>query len=844
MNENIIINYFNSDNFWKILSKINVPKTDINNKIVEEENYKNSYKTIVNVIIGVVVKFYLLFQDEVNKNSSILDDFLLELIKEINIDLEKHDFRSDVVFIDKYDEIILNFLKKYLNITSVNSDNVNIILKKIFEKYAIKDYMFHSFNQNLLESIKENGITTRNKYNNKNEEELIKIFYQYGLIDKPYLQTTNTDINEVCYASSAFDAYAYGLNNPEWFANFCVKFSSYKNYHERNYELLLNDYKKFISKLPEPYIKEAIDYFNKQWKYYGSTDNKPIMSIIYSDNDASYNDYKDNLYKTYGNSLEEKLLHVLNDDCLRNGSMAHTDYIDTSNALFIQLPSYKKLIELSNNKYYGEKKEVKNNSLEELSKYFNSEQFYNLVNSYNKTDILRSRIRELTNYIIKYSLIIGVEEINIFAKNFVDLCNNGYEEEKAYIELIKKGVTNILERNNIAVTENSIKEYLSSKLGNSIFKFHAFNSSKLESIKKYGLTTNLSSIFEEKNDIARIEEIIKKYTYPDSRSLFGFYRKSSKDKVYYSLDPVNSYSYANRSPEWFASFVGDSYFYSQEKQGTFFEKDYDKAKDNICEFMNSYNFDDEDKKDVLNFFEKYWNVYGNSKPMLTIIEEKYDNSYLKELNLDTFIKELIKGNVDASTHEKISTENAEFIYLTDYVKIKNYINNNEYDKDVEEYKDFDYIDFDFKSIYKYFENKDLNVLVDSYIFYGGLQEKIALDIENTGKKYDKVKNLIENDSSISINYLEKSKNELQTYQSNMDKSLEKYNDLTFLKWHIIGLIENSFDLMSENEKENFVSYLESIKFNNNNKLKQNICNYLHFNFYAIYEKSKENNIKK
>lgn len=678
MSDKVINNYFNSENFWDILSSINIPKNDEYNKPLSNNEFLYKYESILNVLIDLIVRFYLLFPEDIEMSPSLLNDFSKEIISIMNIDLQNYKFiPRELLYLEKYDTIILNYLKKKLNIDNIKSkEDVNVFLQEIYNKYTKKEYMFHSFNQNLFKSIKEKGITTNNSFNSEKDKEILKIFQQYGLLKKDFLQTTDTDMEEVCYASSPSEAYGYGVNSPEWFGNFCGKFSSHKNYHERNYDLLYEDYKKYISKLPESYKKYATDFFNKQWEYYGSTENKPVMAVIPSyDCDITFEDYKEKFADQDGRNYEEKIEQTIRDG-FTTGISEHTEYIDTSNALFIQMPSYKKLIELSNQKYYGEKKEEKNNSFEELSKYFNSEQFYNLVDSYNKTDILRSRIRELTNYIIKYSLIIGVEEINIFAKSFVDLCNNGYEEEKAYIELIKKGVTNILERNNIAVKEDSIKEYLSSKLGNSIFKFHAFNSSKLESIKKYGLTTNLSSVFEEKNDIARIEEIIKKYTYPDSRSLFGFYRKSSKDKVYYSLDPVNSYSYANRSPEWFASFVGDSYFYSQEKQGTFFEKDYDKAKDNICEFMNSYNFDDEDKKDVLNFFEKYWNVYGNSKPMLTIIEEKYDNSYLKELNLDTFIKELIKGNVDASTHEKISTENAEFIYLTDYVKIKNYINNN------------------------------------------------------------------------------------------------------------------------------------------------------------------------
>ena len=62
--------------------------------------------------------------------------------------------------------------------------------------------------------------------------------------------------------------------------------------------------------------------------------------------------------------------------------------------------------------------------------------------------------------------------------------------------------------------------------------------------------------------------------------------------------------------------------------------------------------------------------------MLAIIGIENDYSWLDDLPLDTYIKQIISGEINASTYEKIETENAEFIYLTDYAKIKNYINNN------------------------------------------------------------------------------------------------------------------------------------------------------------------------
>lgn len=62
--------------------------------------------------------------------------------------------------------------------------------------------------------------------------------------------------------------------------------------------------------------------------------------------------------------------------------------------------------------------------------------------------------------------------------------------------------------------------------------------------------------------------------------------------------------------------------------------------------------------------------------MLAIIENEYDNSYLEELNLNLYIKTIISGNENASTEEKIGTDNAIFIDLPDYTKTKKYVNKN------------------------------------------------------------------------------------------------------------------------------------------------------------------------
>ena len=55
--------------------------------------------------------------------------------------------------------------------------------------------------------------------------------------------------------------------------------------------------------------------------------------------------------------------------------------------------------------YINEIKNDKSNSLEQLSTFFNSDDFYKIVNEFKTTNSnIKSKLTTLTNYIIKYSL--------------------------------------------------------------------------------------------------------------------------------------------------------------------------------------------------------------------------------------------------------------------------------------------------------------------------------------------------------------------------------------------------------------------------------------------------------
>lgn len=668
---NDIKTFFNSETFYNLIKKINVSKTDEWGKMYDYDMFNSDVTEAVQYIVEESIKFYLVFIDDEN-----VLDLLIEYIENIIPIINKEE---QFYIHTKCDTLILKYLCNKLNIEyskDLSVENKEKIFDILYKNIISKDYGFHAFNSSMYDSIKKHGINPNFYLTSQNDLNLVGETYKKNNLYYPFFMQNKNCIGQISYSSAANFSYMYGIDSPEWFSNFCNDKQTYNNpYIKREYDAALDILNKKISNFNNEDKKIVIDFFNKNWNIYASKENIPILAIFELE--------KENRYITeYGKALEdfkENPDDYIWRECLNRGACDnHINHVDVSNALFIQLPSYNKVVELSKEKYYGEIKNDTSNSLEQLSTFFNSDDFYKIVNEFKPTDSnIKSKLTTLTNYVIKYSLIVGIEDVNLFSNNFVNLCNLGKDEEEVFVTLIKSKISQILIKENKEVNDENIKQYISSKFGNKKLIFHAFNSSKFESIKKYGLTTNISTVNQEKDDIAKIEQIVKKYTSPDTRSLFGFYRDNSKDKIYYSLDPSISYLYANRSPEWFADFVGDSYFYSTEKHGTFFEKNYYLAKDNIIWFANKYNFSDEDKKEVLDFFEKYWNIYGKAKPMLAIIENEYDNSYLEELNLNLYIKTIISGNVNASTEEKISTDNAIFIDLPDYTKTKKYVNKND-----------------------------------------------------------------------------------------------------------------------------------------------------------------------
>ncbi len=196
------------------------------------------------------------------------------------------------------------------------------------------------------------------------------------------------------------------------------------------------------------------------------------------------------------------------------------------------------------------------------------------------------------------------------------------------------------------------------------YMFHAFNSTMEESILKYGLRGDIRTNSSE--DVIEVSNIFKKY---GEFAIFNNYENYSMGMYYYSKDPIVSYNYGLKSPEWFNMFCGASHSYYEDDRfdyDAYAKRDYDAAYTNITTLMDRLSFKESDKKVVIDFFNKYWDMYSKCEPRLLIVRNPEDNPELNVL-----------------TEREYRMKPIEFIDETYNVFV------NEYDTDIRGFSDID-----------------------------------------------------------------------------------------------------------------------------------------------------------
>ena len=185
--------------------------------------------------------------------------------------------------------------------------------------------------------------------------------------------------------------------------------------------------------------------------------------------------------------------------------------------------------------------------------------------------------------------------------------------------------------NKIASILNISKENIQSNIGEiekyaylnfhlNGYIFHATNSLYGSELIKNGFIKKEDN--EEKNDIIRINEIFSKY---DKTNPFQFIINDFNHEntgIFCDSDSLRIMSYSN-GPEWFRLFCGEASVYHQlvdyHKENGYSTKNYDDAFKCVSSLIKYYNLPENESNEVLTFFNKYWNKYKDTKPMVILI---------------------------------------------------------------------------------------------------------------------------------------------------------------------------------------------------------------------------------
>lgn len=169
-------------------------------------------------------------------------------------------------------------------------------------------------------------------------------------------------------------------------------------------------------------------------------------------------------------------------------------------------------------------------------------------------------------------------------------------------------------------TAHRIKKTIWNRIADNSYKIHGTNSTALEGIRVNGISPNRD--FKEIDDIKRVDAIFKSH---NMMSYFGWLDKNCDGKVFYSRTFKESYRYAIRAPEWFASFTGDylhDYTHPEFTPNAFSSRNHDGARRNVELLIANKGFSPEEKEFVINFFENCWQLMGRlNQPLLLPLKD-------------------------------------------------------------------------------------------------------------------------------------------------------------------------------------------------------------------------------
>ena len=234
-------------------------------------------------------------------------------------------------------------------------------------------------------------------------------------------------------------------------------------------------------------------------------------------------------------------------------------------------------------------------------------------------------------------------------------------DKERQIDFLKKQIAKNLEISNqdIIKRKEEIIQFAFNNFKKKGYVFHSANSLSVMNKMINGLKDNDVDV-EQQRELLKIEALYRKYNPNSEYSPLGHGATDIKDnKTGWFFDglPIHSTGYAN-SPQWFNYLCGKSYVYfddiPEEERNGYASRDYKKALKAILWLVNSEDMSLEDKKELLMFFNRCWDIYKNTTPCLIFVpvEEVGINEtisieqYLSEEGSNELFNDIVSGTIN------------------------------------------------------------------------------------------------------------------------------------------------------------------------------------------------------
>ena len=258
--------------------------------------------------------------------------------------------------------------------------------------------------------------------------------------------------------------------------------------------------------------------------------------------------------------------------------------------------------------------------------------------SYKEEDTQSANFSRMLGYVILFKETDGIEEYMAIS------------DKDEQVEFLKRRVASKL---NIPQSETEARKeelisYVFKHFVEEGYVFHAGNSRSIEKNMTYGLKGNVSSL-EEKQELLYIASIFEKYGSDQPMVWASGDIEHGATGWFFDSQPQNMLGYAD-SPEWFELLCGGSGCYGwgfvpEENRHAYRNRDYETCLLNITKLIEKNNMNETDRKTIIDFFNKCWAKFGDSKPYLMFVPvdtTKEELEYIKTCYFPSMMEGMIR----------------------------------------------------------------------------------------------------------------------------------------------------------------------------------------------------------